>query len=177
LHKHLSIYLLTGLILCWSAGTATAQQTPLILPEGQTDTVEYTGPPVSPRGAFFRSVLIPGWGQTYVGAPGRGVVYFTLFAGSAYMSYVSRRQLYDARQQEDWLHEIGELKEDEDSGFVLAREQQFEDWAALSIFLLFFSGADAYVAAYLSDFDDRIGISAADANSLEFRVSLPLGSP
>jgi hypothetical protein len=160
-----------------SAATASAQQTPLIIPEGQMDTIEYSGPPVSPRGAFFRSLVLPGWGQTYVGAPGRGVVYFSLFAGSAWMSFVARRQLLDARRQEDWLHEIGELEEDEDSGFVLAREQQFEDWAALSIFLLFLSGADAYVAAYLSDFDERIGIGADEAGSLELRVRLPVGSP
>ena len=43
-------------------------------------------PAVTPAGAFFRSLVLPGWGQLAVGAPGRATVFAavegTLFAGA-----------------------------------------------------------------------------------------------
>ena len=41
-----------------------------------------------------------------------------------------------------------------------SRRQQREDWAALGIFLLLLSGADAYVSAHLQDFPAPIEIQA-----------------
>jgi Family of unknown function (DUF5683) len=145
-------------------------------PVAQPDSLEFEGPPVSPRGAFLRSLVLPGWGQAHVGAYGRGAVYFTLAGGSFWMTYVARRELEDARLQQDRLREAG-LDDDEDTEFVQARARHFEDWAALSIFLMFFSGADAYVAAYLSDFDERIGVRRGPAGDLRLQVDLPLHAP
>lgn len=137
------------------------------------------GPPVSPRGAFLRSLVLPGWGQAYVGSPSRGAVYFAMASGSVWMSYVARRQLQDARQQQDWLRSAPGLDFDPtiDSEFVQARARHFEDWVALSLFLFFFSGADAYVAAYLADFDERMGVRPGADGSLRFEARLPVGGP
>jgi len=127
---------------------------------------------VSPRGAFFRSLVFPGWGQVYVGSPGRGAVYFSLASSSLWMSYVARRQQGFAKSQQEWLRETGELEPDDETGLYVARTQQFEDWTALTVFLFFFAGADAYVSAYLSDFDERMGVVPGRDGSLEFRASI-----
>lgn len=124
---------------------------------------------VSPTGAFFRSLVLPGWGQAYVGAPVRGAVYFGLTGGSLWMSYLTRKQLQDARREQEWSR-IGQEAETE---FAISRERQFEDWVALTLFLMFFSGADAYVAAYLSDFDERIGVFPTPNGALRMEFSLP----
>ena len=64
------------------------------------DSIPPPRPPAfSPRGAFVRSLLVPGWGQAHVGASTRGAVYFALSASSLWMTYVSSRQLADARRQ------------------------------------------------------------------------------
>ncbi|MEX2571624.1 MAG: DUF5683 domain-containing protein [Gemmatimonadota bacterium] len=133
-------------------------------PEGAPD------PPFSPRGAFLRSVVLPGWGQAYVGAPGRGAVYFGLAGGSIWMSYVAKRQLESARDEQAWLRDSGQIEPDAETPFAFARAQHFEDWAALSVFLMFLAGADAYVAAYLSDFDERIGVMPEAGGGLRFEA-------
>jgi hypothetical protein len=50
-----------------------------------------------------------------------------------------------------------------------------EDWITLSVFFLFFSGADAYVAAQLSDFSQHLGVLPGEDGSTQFQVSLPVG--
>lgn len=132
-------------------------------------------PPFSGRGAFFRSLVLPGWGQAYVGAPARGAVYFTLAAGSAWMTYLTRQQLNDARREEQWLRDIGQIGETEESDFAIARSQHFEDWAALTIFLMFLSGADAYVSAYLADFDETVTVRPAGGGAVRMEAHFPVG--
>lgn len=131
---------------------------------------------ISPRGAFVRSLLLPGWGQTYVGAPGRGAIYFAAEAGSLWMVHRSRQQLRAARQIERHLVDTERLGPDERLDLVLSREQQQEDWITLSIFILLFSGADAYVAAQLADFDERFGVSPAPGGGLQLRANFPVGA-
>lgn len=171
--RHSRIWAVVALVALASSGTATAQDAPAAEPAASG--AEGLDLPYSPRGAFFRSLILPGWGQTYVGAPGRGAVYFSLASGSFLMTYVARQQLLDARSEQEWLVETGALQADVDTEFTLARERHFEDWAALSLFLMFLAGADAYVSAYLADFQDRIGVMPAPdgAVQLQMRLSLP----
>lgn len=159
-----------------------AQQPPDMIPvtaprPADAQEPQPADPPFSPRAAFFRSVLLPGWGQAYVGAPGRGAVYFAVASGSFVMTYHARRQLNDARDELDWLHETGVVQPEVTSEFVLSRERHFEDWAALSLFLMFLAGADAYVSAYLADFDQRVGVVPARDGALQLRISLPAALP
>jgi hypothetical protein len=67
---------------------------------------------------------------------------------------------------------LDNLRDLEDS-----RRQQREDWAALGIFLLLLSGADAYVSAHLQDFPAPIQIQAAPAGGarVEVGVRIELG--
>jgi hypothetical protein len=133
------------------------------------------GPPRSPRGAFFRSVVIPGWGQAWVGAPGRGVAYFALESGSLWMLHKSLSQLQQAKRDDAWLRDIGQLGEDASSPLVQSRRRQVEDWTAISIFLAFFAGADAFVSAYLADFDERVGVAPGADGTLRIEATLPVG--
>ncbi len=129
---------------------------------------------ITPKGAFLRSLVLPGWGQSAIGSPGRGSVYFAMEATSLWMVYKSRRKLGAAREQEEWLHETGQLEEERHTGLVNSREQQVEDWITLAGFVLLFNAADAFVAAHLGDFDARIG-TLPTPRGLEVRATLPVG--
>ena len=71
----------------WWVGLAATLGTPLGAQQTVTapDSVVSEGPPVSPRGAFLRSLVLPGCGQAYVGAHGRGAVYFSMAGGSLWI--------------------------------------------------------------------------------------------
>ena len=131
--------------------------------------------PISARGALLRSFAIPGWGQSYAGAPGRGALYFAMEAGSLWMVYKTQRQLSASRRRDEWLRETGALPERQISGLTRARSQQFEDWVTLSIFLLLFSGADAYVTAQLSDFAEQVEVGPASGGGLRIQAGIPVG--
>ena len=130
---------------------------------------------ISPKGAFLRSLVLPGWGQSAVGSPGRGAIYFALETGSLWMVYKSQRKLHFARRNQEYLREVGELEEDRQTGLVNSREEQLEDWITLSGFFLLFNAADAFVSAHLVDFDERIGVVPGRRGGAEINVSLPVG--
>lgn len=163
---------LTATLLLAAAGGAGAQQTPTAAAPAAPDTVAQ--PAVTARGALIRSLVLPGWGQSYVGAPGRGSIYFALEAGSLWMAYKTNRELGEARELQAFLRERGELEADETLGLVDAREEQMEDWLFLSGFILLFSGADAYVAAQLADFDERVGVRPAPGGGVQLEARLPI---
>lgn len=129
---------------------------------------------ISPRGAFLRSLVLPGWGQSEIGAPVRGGVYFALEAGSLWMLYKSDTRLRQALEQERVVRETGELPEGNRLPLVRDRQNQREDWITLSIFWLFFAGADAFVAAHLRDFDLHVGGGPRPDGAVELRATVPL---
>jgi hypothetical protein len=130
---------------------------------------------ITPKGAFLRSLVLPGWGQSAVGAPGRGAVYFGLEAGSLWMLYKSRQKLSAAREGQAAERQGGTLPPDRSLGRVESREEQVEDWLTLSIFWLFFSAADAFVAAHLADFDEHIRLGPAAGGGAGVQASVPVG--
>ncbi|MGH7457475.1 MAG: hypothetical protein ACREKN_00105 [Longimicrobiaceae bacterium] len=132
---------------------------------------------VSPRTAFLRSLVIPGWGQASVGATGRGVAYFALEAGSLWMVYKSHSRLGEQRRRDERSRQLGLLGPSEVSELTESREQQLEDWAALSIFTFFLAAADALVAAYLADFDENVGVLPDGPGGAGLRLSVPVGAP
>ncbi len=131
----------------------------------------------SPRGAFIRSLIVPGWGQAWVGAPGRGGVYFAMEIGSLWMVYKSAQKLREARLAQAWLRESGQLQPNQTSPVVQSREEQREDWITVAVFLLLFSGLDAYVSAHLADFDERIGVAPTADGGLRLQATVPVGRP
>lgn len=131
---------------------------------------------ISPRDAFLRSLVLPGWGQSSIGAPGRGGIYFALEAGSLWMVYKSDRKLQQARDFERFQRATGQLTEGQVSGLVRDRRAQREDWVTLSIFWLFFSGADAFVAAHLRDFDAGVGALPTPDGGVQIQATIPVGN-
>jgi hypothetical protein len=60
---------------------------------------------------------------------------------------------------------------------VDARDDQVEDWSALSIFLVLLGATDAFVAAHLADFPEPLSFELLPRgpDRAEVRVSLPVG--
>jgi hypothetical protein len=110
-----------------------------------------------------------------VGAPERGAIYFALEASSVWMVYKSDQKLQEARDREQILLAAGLLQPGQHSGLVRDRLAQREDWITLSVFWMFFSGADAFVAAHLRDFDAHVGVSPAQAGGVQLQMSVPAG--
>jgi hypothetical protein len=156
------------------AEVAVPQEAPAVTERSGVamDTVQ-TG--ISPRGAFLRSLVIPGWGQSSLGVPGRGSVYFALEAGSLWMVYKSNRKLQEARRAEQVMRETGEIEPTARTPLARDRRAQREDWITLSVFWLFVSGADAFVAAHLMDFEERIEVRPTPEGGVELRASVPVG--
>jgi hypothetical protein len=151
---------------------------------------------ITPKGAFIRSALLPGYGHARVGAYGRGAFYFMVEAIAGFMMVKTqgqanlardRRVLWETvmseRLQVDGPLEYEELEaalaEDphvEDlRGLEEARSSQMEDWAALGIFFLFLGGADAYVSAHLADFPGVVELTPNPGGGVEVGISLPVG--
>lgn len=180
--------------LALAPGALDAQEIPPVAPLPEPSSAP-TG--VSPGGAFLRAVLVPGWGHASIGSYGRGGFYFLAEGITAYGLIKTRLRLGEARDRVDFREEV--LREraardglseeeleallDEDAtlddlgGLVNAREQQQEDWLAFGIFLLFLSGADAYVSAHLKDFPAPLQIDAVPAGGGRMDVSVGIRLP
>lgn len=151
-----------------TAAADTAQAAP-------EDSVPAYVAPYSAHSALIRSLVLPGWGQAYVDAPGRGAFYFALEAGSLWMVYKSNRALAAARKRESELREAGRLGLQQRDSLAATRAQQVEDWITLSIFWALFSAADAYVSAQLADFPGHVGAAPGPNGEARFQVRFDVG--
>jgi hypothetical protein len=104
-------------------------------------------PPVSPLGALVRSLVVPGWGQTAVGKPARGAVYFAAASASLFMVFKTQAKLNAARAA-DPVNE----------GLVDSRSSQRENWIVLYGFIAFLSGLDAWVSTHFWDFEPEVTV-------------------
>ena len=128
------------------------------------DTV--VGPPISPRSAFLRSLIVPGLGQAALDRGTAGGIFVSLEALSLLMTIKSKRDLRVARRLEadsvffdidaggDTIFVPSPV-----AGRVRARKQHVEDWVALLIFNHLFAAADAFVAAQLWDVPARVSVT------------------
>ena len=133
-------------------------------PRAERDTV--TGPPISPRSAFLRSLIVPGLGQAALDRGTAGGIFVSLEALSLLMTIKSKRDLNVARRLEaDSV--FFAIDADGDTVFVpsplagrvRARKQHVEDWVAILIFNHLFAAADAFVAAQLWDVPARVSVT------------------
>lgn len=137
--------LIVGVFMALGPGAAESQ-IPILIPRlpvpSSQDTVQVPAfriePPISPLGAFWRSVLIPGWGQATLGRRVTGAV-FMFWEG------VTVAMTIKARHQRSYLERTG-------SNNVEVKNQEVQDWAVLWGFNHLISGAEAFVAAVLWDF-------------------------
>ena len=122
------------------------------------------GPPVSPMGAFFRSLILPGWGQASVDQPVRGAFYFTMEAASLWMLFKTQSKLDAAvRAGDDEL--------------AASRQDQKEDWIVLAVFWALFSGVDAWVSTHLWSFEGAVIPPPDGSPGVAVQYSVPVGGP
>jgi len=89
-------------------------------------------------GAFWRSFILPGWGQAVTDRPMTGAVFVAWEGVTAMMTF-------KAQGEANYLKSIG-------SPTLKLKRQEVQDWLILWIFNHLFSGAEAYVSAHLRDF-------------------------
>jgi hypothetical protein len=123
----------------------------IILP---ADTLHFG---VRPLGAFWRSFLLPGWGQAVTD---RHTV------GAAFVAWegVTAMMTLKAQQEANYFKAIG-------SANLKLKRQEVQDWLVLWIFNHLFSGAEAYVSAHLRDFPPDLEVRAVPRG---IGVSIPL---
>ncbi len=101
---------------------------------------------VRPMGAFWRSFLIPGWGQAVTGRHMTGAAFVTWEGVTAMMTL-------KAQQEANYMKKIH-------SGSLDLKRQEVQDWLILWIFNHLFSGMEAYVSAHLQDFPPDLKMQA-----------------
>ena len=126
----------------------------------QNDTA-FSQPPISPGGAFWRSLVVPGWAQAELGAKSRGAFYF--FAESVSLMMLARTQI---------RLDHAERTLPEDAPLIEARKGQRQDWIAAAVFFAFAAAADGFVTAHLWGFSERTG-DEPGAVSYGIGVSIP----
>ena len=132
--------------------TRTQDTSHMVLP---ADTMHHG---VRPMGAFWRSFLIPGWGQAVTGREVTGATFVAWEGVTAMMTL-------KAQQEANYLKEIH-------SANLKLKRQEVQDWLVLWIFNHLFAGAEAYVSAHLRDFPPDLKVRAFP-NGIGIAVPLP----
>ncbi|HEX9250505.1 MAG TPA: hypothetical protein VF856_13445 [Gemmatimonadaceae bacterium] len=139
---------------------------------------------MTPRRAFLSSLLVPGYAQTVFGRDHAAMLFAVIEVGSIGMARKSALDLAEAKAlAKDSI--VATYQTDPSTGLAIinpktglpipdtyiasrftpdrvkARRTHYEDWIAAIVFNHLFSGADAYVAANLWDFNANIGVVAA----------------
>ncbi len=117
-------------------------------------------PPVSPMGGFWRSLLIPGWGQAKLNRKLTGALFLTWEGVTLGMSIKAS-------------HELNYLRRTNSSS-IAGKEQEKQDWLVLLAFNHLFAGIEAYVAAHLWDFPEDLEVSAMPLPGGGFGASVRL---
>ncbi len=156
---------------------------------------------VAPGKAFYRSLILPGWGEASAGNYVRGAVFFALAATSDYMLVHTIQRIRSAEAA--WQRSIPDtvariladtthppmadtLRNDPATwharhdtllatySLIRSRRRQREDRIFQSLFVTLIGGVDAYINAQLSDFPAGVGVEPKGEGRYEFRVDLAL---
>lgn len=134
------------LLFAGSAATAQVPQPPPQRRPSPRDTIKVPQfriePPVSPLGAMWRSLLLPGWGQAILGRRVTGATFIFLEGVTVTMTVKS-------------LHQLA-YQEDTDAETVDDKRQEVQDWAVLWGFNHLLAGTEAFVGALLWDFPTEL---------------------
>lgn len=124
------------------AADAAAGAAPLAVARAQqADSVR---PSVSPMGAFWRSLLVPGWGQAKSDRKLAAALFLAWEGVTLGMSIKTNREVQH-------LEDIG-------SSLVDEKREQREDWMVLLGFNHLMAALEAFVAAHLWDFPGDLRI-------------------
>jgi hypothetical protein len=146
-------------------------------------------PPISPKRAFFYSVLVPGYGQSVLDRPiaggfffGAEVAWIALATKSAFDLRFARAHERDSLVTTYAVDDSGRVKVDSLGRLVgatfapnryatervQARRKHLEDYYALIIATHLLAGAEAFVAAQLWDLPEHVSIRALPVKALPF---------
>ena len=137
---------------------------PLLTSEAPVAESDSLGPPVTPMGAFLRSLVLPGWGQATVNQPVRGAFYFTMEATSLWMLYKTQTKLQAAERAGD-------------EELASARKDQKEDWIVMAVFWALFAGVDAWVSTHFWGFEGAVVPPPDGSPGVALQYSVPVGGP
>jgi len=114
---------------------------------------------ISPLNAFWRSFLIPGWGQARLNRRLTGGIFVAWEGVTLGMSLKTRRELR-------YLRRNGSARAE-------GKRQEHEDWLVLLAFNHLFAGLEAYVSAHLADFPGDLRVEVVPGG-VGAAVSLPI---
>ena len=114
---------------------------------------------ISPLNAFWRSFLLPGWGQARLNRKLTGGIFVAWEGVTLGMSLKTRKELRSLRRN-------GSARADD-------KRQEHEDWLVLLAFNHLFAGLEAYVSAHLADFPGDLRVEAIPGG-VGAAVSLPI---
>lgn len=141
-----------------------------------------SGPPISPKRAFFTSLLLPGYAQARLDRQTSSMIYAVFEIISIGMLSKSAQDLrsakrlggdsviigYQAGAGGEMLPVYGEPRINTER--IKARKLHYEDWIAALAFNHLISAADAYVAAYLWDFKANLEVQSSPTGARTARV-------
>jgi hypothetical protein len=174
------VILAAALVLCAAGPTIAQQPQPPVPPLRPPDTVPVAldtllrrtdslvraradsvrpVPPVTPTGAFLRSLILPGWGQARLGRNVTGGMFVAFEGLAAAMVWKSYWQLEFARTR---------------GKFVRSHTQEREDWLVLLAFNHLMAATEAYVSAHLYDFPAGLRFQPMPDGRSGLGVTIPL---
>lgn len=146
-----------------SASVTPPVAVPAPKPPG-ADSAGGSKPPVSPMGAMWRSILIPGWGQARLNRKLTGALFITWEGVTLGMSIKTSQEL--------------RYMERTNSAGLGAKRKEKQDWLVLLAFNHLFAAVEAYVSAHLWDFPQDLEIRAAPVpGGVGASVRLPVRIP
>lgn len=116
-------------------------------------------PPITPTGAFLRSLVLPGWGQARLQRNVTGGLFLLWEGVCAAMVWKAQWQLNYARARQK---------------FVASHTQEREDWLTLLVFNHLFAAAEAYVSANLYDFPKALKVRALPGGGTGVGFEVPI---
>jgi hypothetical protein len=130
-----------------------------------SDSAGGAKPPISPMGALWRSILIPGWGQARLNRKLTGALFIAWEGVTLGMSLKTTQEL----RYMDRTNSAGRS----------AKRKERQDWLVLMGFNHLFSADEGYVSAHLWDFppDLEIGAGPLPGGGLGAHVSIPVRIP
>ena len=164
--------LILACVLSLTCGGVSAQIIPERQPTQQQpepqDTIKVpqfrSEPPVSPLGAMWRSLLVPGWGQSILGRRVTGAA-FVVWEG------VSLTMIVKSSNQLDYFERINDGS-DEMAEKIEGKKQEIEDWVFLLVFNHLISAAEAFVSGLLWDFPADLNVEAPPSGGVQAGLSI-----
>ncbi len=152
----------TLLLVCGAAPSVVAQDPSRAGPDTvrSVATTDSVRPRPSPLNYFFRSLVMPGWGQASLDRKLTGGL-FIAFEG------IALAMTLKAHHETGYLERTG-------SGRLEDKRQERQDWLFLVAVNHLFSGLEAYVSASLFDFPADLRMRALPNGRTGVGVSLPI---